>query len=145
VTGPLTVLPELGAVKQRVTVYLPDEGVLEAQGFASGCTRLGVLAAGSGLLAAGSGVLASGSGILAAGSSVLAAGSFGVDCCAYAGVAGIENTSNKIAMNKDMRFIRIIFLPWTLLICYETMPVPGLLVYSRINYLVDQPTQSFPT
>ena len=38
VTGPLTVLPELGVVKQRVTVYVPDGGVLEAQGFASGST-----------------------------------------------------------------------------------------------------------
>jgi hypothetical protein len=82
VTGPLTVDPELGAVKQRVTVYLPEGGVLEAQRFASGTTNKGVLAAGSGLLAAGSGVLASGSRILAVGSEVLAVGSFGVNCCA---------------------------------------------------------------
>jgi hypothetical protein len=44
VTGPVTVLPELGVVKQRVTVYAPDGGVLDAQELARGCAKLGVMA-----------------------------------------------------------------------------------------------------
>jgi hypothetical protein len=32
VVSPLTTLPEPGDVKHKVTVYAPDEGVLDAQG-----------------------------------------------------------------------------------------------------------------
>jgi hypothetical protein len=30
-TSPLTTLPDVGSVKHKVTVYAPDEGVLDAQ------------------------------------------------------------------------------------------------------------------
>jgi hypothetical protein len=42
VTSPLTTLPEAGEVKHKVTVYAPDAGVLDAQGFVGEEVGVGV-------------------------------------------------------------------------------------------------------
>lgn len=146
VTGPVTVLPALGTVKQSVTVYAPDEDVLDAQGLARATAVSGVLAAISGALVAVSAVLAAVSEVLAAESGVLVAVSIGVICCAKAVVNGAENSSMMTAMkNPNMCLIRIIFLPWTGAIHFLAMPVPGLLTYSNINWLVSHLPQSTTT
>ncbi len=59
-TGPIATLPEVGAVKQTVTLYAPDEGVLVLQVFVGMGVAVGV-AVGVGVLAGvavGVGVLA---------------------------------------------------------------------------------------
>jgi hypothetical protein len=42
VSTPLTTLPEAGEVKHKVTVYAPDAGVLDAQGFVGEDVGVGV-------------------------------------------------------------------------------------------------------
>lgn len=42
VTTPLMILPEVGAVKHTVTVYAPDDGVLDAHGLIGSTVGVGV-------------------------------------------------------------------------------------------------------
>jgi hypothetical protein len=127
VTGPLTILPELGAVKQTVTVYAPDAGELVAQGFGG----LGVAeTAGVGV-----GVLVGVAVMVGVGFGVLFPLAYRIEVVVNENAILNNARINTMDMYIDIRFLFMTILPRTFdlaksLIPSKTLPgdsgIPGL-------------------